>query len=74
MLNFAYVREILARDQRLIRLQAKGKAVFMGNHEGYCSVPFRPADFWESGQDYFMSVMTRLDLTDPSQKTARGLR
>jgi hypothetical protein len=107
MLNFKYVRELLARDQRLIRLQAKGKAVFvgdthgdldatetvfreyfkpgytliflgdyvdrgpdsreniayllgkkaeapdqvfllMGNHEGYCSVPFSPADFWES--------------------------
>ena len=107
MQNFKSVREILARDQRLIRLQAKGKAVFvgdthgdldatetvfskyfkpgytlvflgdyvdrgpdskdniafllekkseapdqvfllMGNHEGYCSVPFNPADFWES--------------------------
>jgi hypothetical protein len=107
MQNFKSVREILARDQRLIRLQAKGKAVFvgdthgdldatetvfsqyfkpgytlvflgdyvdrgpdskdniafllkkkseapdqvfllMGNHEGYCSVPFSPADFWES--------------------------
>lgn len=107
MQNFKSVREILSRDQRLIRLQAKGKAVFvgdthgdldatetvfsqyfkpgytlvflgdyvdrgpdskdniafllkkkseapdqvfllMGNHEGYCSVPFSPADFWES--------------------------
>lgn len=100
-------REVLAGDRRLIRLRAKGKAVFvgdthgdldatetifsryfkpgyiivflgdyvdrgpdskdnikfllekkseapdrvfllMGNHEGYCSVPFKPADFWES--------------------------
>jgi hypothetical protein len=107
MLNVNHLRELLARDQRLIRLQAKGKAVFvgdthgdldatetifreffkpgytliflgdyvdrgpdskdniefllgkkteapnrvfllMGNHEGYCSVPFSPADFWES--------------------------
>lgn len=106
MFNFTHIKELLARDQRLIRLQAKGKAVFvgdthgdldatetvfreyfkpgytliflgdyvdrgpdsraniayllekkaeapdqvfllMGNHEGYCSVPFSPADFWE---------------------------
>jgi predicted MPP superfamily phosphohydrolase len=107
MKNLKSVQEILARDARLIRLPAKGKAVFvgdthgdldatktvfsqyfkpgytlvflgdyvdrgpdskdniefllekkmeapdqvfllMGNHEGYCSVPFSPADFWES--------------------------
>jgi hypothetical protein len=105
--DLQYVKEILARDQRLIRLPAKGKAVFVGdthgdfdatetifreyfkpeytliflgdyvdrgdqsmeniefllekkaeapervfllagNHEGFCSVPFSPADFWES--------------------------
>jgi protein phosphatase len=34
MLNFKYVRELLARDQRLIRLQAKGKAVFVGDTHG----------------------------------------
>jgi hypothetical protein len=107
MQKFQFYKEVLARDQRLIRLQAKGKAVFvgdthgdldatetvfsqyfkpgysliflgdyvdrgpdsqdniafllekkleapdqvfllMGNHEGYCSVPLCPADFWES--------------------------
>jgi len=107
MFNYHHVRELFARDQRLIRLQAKGKAVFvgdthgdmdatetvfreyfkpgytliflgdyvdrgpdsraniayllekkseapdqvfllMGNHEGYCAMPFSPADFWES--------------------------
>ncbi len=107
MQKFQFYKEILERDQRLVRLRAKGKAVFvgdthgdldatetvfsqyfkpgytlvflgdyvdrgpdskeniefllkkkseapdqvfllMGNHEGYCSVPFRPADFWES--------------------------
>jgi protein phosphatase len=107
MNKFQSFREVLAKDQRLIRLQAKGKAVFvgdthgdldatetvfsryfkpgytrvvlgdyvdrrpdskdnitflldkkseapeqvfllMGNHEGFCSVPFNPADFWES--------------------------
>jgi predicted MPP superfamily phosphohydrolase len=107
MLDLKSVRTVLARDKRLIRLPAIGKAVFVGdthgdldatetvfreyfrpgytlvflgdyvdrgpdsrenidfllgkkleapgqvfllagNHEGYCSVPFRPADFWES--------------------------
>jgi hypothetical protein len=107
MQKFNSVRKILVRDQRLIRLQAKGKAVFVGdthgdldatktvfrqyfkpgytlvflgdyvdrgpdsrdniefllekkaeapdqifllagNHEGYCFLPFSPADFWES--------------------------
>jgi hypothetical protein len=107
MKDFKDVMEILAGDQRLIRLPAKGKAVFIGdthgdfdatetvfrdyfkpeytlvflgdyvdrgdqsmeniefllerkkeapekvfllagNHEGFCSVPFSPADFWES--------------------------
>jgi len=119
MLNFFRVRELLAAEQRLIRLQAKGKAVFvgdthgdldatetvfreyfkpgytliflgdyvdrgpdsraniayllekkagapdqvfllMGNHEGYCSVPFSPADFWEGlapdENDFFSGV------------------
>ena len=101
------IREVLARDRRLIRLPSKGKAVFVGdthgdfdatqsvfrsyfkpgftlvflgdyvdrgdeakeniefllnkkmeapeqvfllagNHEGYCSVQFSPADFWEN--------------------------
>ena len=104
---FHHIKAVLARDKRLIRLPAKGKAVFVGdthgdfdatetifrlyfkpgfvlvflgdyvdrgdearenmefllkkkeeypeqiflltgNHEGYCSVPFSPADFWES--------------------------
>lgn len=107
MRNFDSFRKVLAKDRRLIRLPAKGKAIFvgdthgdldatetifsrylkpgytlvflgdyvdrgpdskeniafllekkseapdqvfllMGNHEGYCSVPFKPADFWES--------------------------
>jgi len=107
MKNSKSIQEILARDKRLIRLPAKGKAVFVGdthgdfdatetvfrlyfkpgytlvflgdyvdrgeeskknmefllekkaespdqlfllagNHEGYCLVPFSPADFWES--------------------------
>jgi len=106
MSDFSSVKKILVRDRRLIRLEPKGKAVFigdthgdfdateavfseyfkpgytliflgdyvdrgpdsitniefllekkleapdqvfllMGNHEGYCSVPFSPADFWE---------------------------
>jgi hypothetical protein len=107
MKNSKSIQDILARDKRLIRLPAKGRAVFVGdthgdfdatetvfrlyfkpgytlvflgdyvdrgeeskknmefllekkaespdqlfllagNHEGYCSVPFSPADFWES--------------------------
>lgn len=107
MQEIDYIKQILARDQRLIRLQSKGKAIFVGdthgdldatetifrhyfkpgyiliflgdyidrgpnsrdniefllekkveapqqifllsgNHEAYCLVPFRPADFWES--------------------------
>jgi hypothetical protein len=107
MKNSQNIKSVLARDKRLIRLPAKGKAVFVGdthgdfdatktifrlyfkpgfvlvflgdyvdrgdearenidfllkkkeespeqvfllagNHEGFCSVPFSPADFWES--------------------------
>ena len=107
MKNLQKIKSVLARDKRLIRLPAKGKAVFVGdthgdfdatkkifrlyfkpgfvmvflgdyvdrgdearenidfllkkkeespeqvfllagNHEGFCSVPFSPADFWES--------------------------
>jgi hypothetical protein len=107
MTSLEAIRKVLARDSRLIRLRAKGRAVFVGdthgdlnatesvfnqyfkpgytlvflgdyvdrgpdskeniefllekkceapdqifllagNHEGYCSVPFSPADFWES--------------------------
>ena len=107
MKKSASIQDILARDNRLIRLPGKGKAVFVGdthgdfdattnifrlffkegyilvflgdyvdrgdealenlefllkkkseapeqvfllagNHEGHCSLPFSPADFWES--------------------------
>jgi predicted MPP superfamily phosphohydrolase len=107
MKMISFIKEILARDNRLIRLPAKGKAVFVGdthgdfeatetifdlyfkpgfrlvflgdyvdrgeesmaniefllekkaeapkqvfllagNHEGFCSVPFSPAEFWEN--------------------------
>jgi predicted phosphodiesterase len=108
-----FIKDILARDSRLIRLPAKGKAVFVGdthgdfeatervfrlyykpgfklvflgdyvdrgdesmtniefllkkkaeapdqvyllagNHEGFCSVPFSPSEFWEnlSSEEY----------------------
>jgi len=113
MKDLQIIKEVLARDNRLINLPSKGKAVFIGdthgdfdatqtvfrlyfkpgftlvflgdyvdrgeeakeniefliekkreapeqvfllagNHEGYCSVPFSPADFWEglSPEDY----------------------
>ena len=113
MKKIRFIKDILARDNRLIRLPAKGKAVFVGdthgdfeatetifrlyfkpgfrlvflgdyvdrgdesmtniefllkkkaeapeqvyllagNHEGFCSVPFSPAEFWEnlSSEEY----------------------
>lgn len=119
MKKFGSIKEILARDNRLIRLPAEGKAVFVGdthgdfdatqtvfrlyfkpgfvlvflgdyvdrgdksmeniefllekkaeapeqvfllagNHEGYCMMPFSPADFWEGlppeEYEYFSEV------------------
>lgn len=119
MKKISFIKDILARDTKLVRLPSKGKAVFVGdthgdfeatetvfrqyfkpgfklvflgdyvdrgkdsmaniefllekkseapdqvfllagNHEGFCSVPFSPADFWENlssdEYDYFAEV------------------
>jgi hypothetical protein len=130
MRKIGSIKEILARDNRLIRLPAKGKAVFVGdthgdldatqtvfrhyfkpgfvlvflgdyvdrgdksmeniefllekkaeapeevfllagNHEGYCMVPFSPADFWEGlppeEYEYFSEICKFLSFAAVTQ-------